>query len=143
MNVSYYLDSLNKTIQAQVDLLNAYKKRIEINKFKQVHLESSLTEEELNEITISTLKTMAEIETLENVIAEKKNYFENYAKHFEKDLNEANEKWDKLIEKTRVMVKLKPHLQQFLDAINNIDDINVDLDKKVFIYKRLKPLVNG
>jgi Flp pilus assembly CpaF family ATPase len=102
-----------------------------------------LTEEELNEITISNLKTMAEIETLENVIAEKKNYFENYAKHFEKDLNEANEKWDKLIEKARVVVKLKPHLQQFLDAINNIDDINVDLDKKVFIYKRLKPLVNG
>jgi predicted TIM-barrel fold metal-dependent hydrolase len=140
MNVSYYLDGLNKTIQAQVDLLNAYKKRIYLNEQKQ---KSSLNEEELNEVTISNLKTMAEIETLENVIAEKKNYFDNYAKHFEKDLNEANEKWDKLIEKTRVVVKLKPHLQQFLDAIDNINDINADLDKKVFIYKRLKPLIYG
>ena len=141
MNVSFYLDGLNKTIQAQIDLLNAFKKRIELNTKKQSN--SSLTEEEFNEITIVNLQTLAEIETLENVIAEKKKYFENYARHFEKDLNETNEKWDKLIEKARLMVKSKPHLKQFLDVIDGIENINADLDKKVFIYKRLKPIVNG
>lgn len=141
MNVSYYLESLNKTIQTQVDLLNALKKRIEINKAKQSS--SSLNDEEYNEATISTLKTLAEIETLENVIAEKKKYFENYAKHFEKDLNEANNGWDSLIAKTRVAVKINPNLKQFIDAIDSIEDINEDLDKKVFIYKRLKPLIYG
>jgi ribonuclease D len=143
MNVSYYLDSLNKTIQTQVDLLNAYKKRIEINKFKQLHLESSLNDEELNEVTISTLKTMAEIETLENIIKEKKNYFENYSKFFETQLNETNEGWDSLISKARLELPKKPQLKTFIDAIDGLEDINSDLDKKVFIYKRLKPLING
>jgi len=141
MNVSYYLDSLNKTIQTQVDLLNAYKKRVEINKHKQE--KSSLNEEDYNEATISTLKTMAEIETLENVIKEKKNYFEMYSKHFEKDLNEANAEWDSLIQKARLQLPKKPQIKPFIDAIDGLEDINTDLDKKVFIYKRLKPLING
>lgn len=139
--ISYYLDSLNKTIEDQVTLLNAYKKRININKQKQEN--SSLNEEELNEITISNLKTMAEIETLENVIREKKKYFDNYAKHFEKDLNDANAEWDSLIEKAKNQLAKKPQLQSFINAINEIEDINADLDKKVFIFKRLKPLLNG
>lgn len=141
MNVSYYLDGLNKTIQAQVDLLNAFKKRIELNTKKQTN--SSLTEEEINEITIVNLQTFAEIETLENVITEKKKYFENYAKHFEKDLNETNEGWESLIQKARAELPKKPQLKPFIDAIDSIDNINSDLDKKVFIFKRLKPLING
>jgi hypothetical protein len=140
--ISNYLDSFKKLIQKEKDLLVALNKRVEINEAKI--LNSSLTEEEHNEATIICIKTNAEIETLKNVIKEKENYFENYSKRFEVDLLEANAEIDKLLKKAKIHQKIASNksLQTILDAIanNNLDE---DLDKKVFVYKRLKAMLNG
>jgi hypothetical protein len=140
--ISNYLDSFKKLIQKEKDLLVALNKRVEINEAKK--LNSSLTEEEHNEATIICIKTNAEIETLKSVIKEKENYFENYSKKFEVDLLEANAEFDNLLKKAKIHQKIASNkfLQTILDAIanNNLDD---DLDKKVFIYKRLKAMLNG
>jgi phenylalanyl-tRNA synthetase alpha subunit len=141
MNISFYLNDLKSTIQTQIDLLDCLKKRIEINEAKKS--ESSLTNEELNEIFISTIKTKFEVETLTNIIKEKESYFEKYAKNFEKELNEANTNWDVVIAKAKQQLPKNPNLKPYLDAIERIGDVNTDLDKKVFIYKRIKPLLNG
>lgn len=140
--ISNYLESFKKLIQKEKDLLVALNKRVEINEAKK--LDSSLTEEEHNEATIICIKTNAEIETLKSVIKEKENYFEHYSKKFETDLLEANAEFDKLLKKAKIHQKIGSNksLQTILDAIanNNLDD---DLDKKVFVYKRLKAMLNG
>jgi hypothetical protein len=141
-NLSNYLESYKKLIQREKDLLVALNKRVEINEAKKMN--SSLTEEEHNEATIICIKTNAEIETLKSVIKEKEKYFENYSKKFEIDLLEANAEFDKLLKKAKVHQKIasNKNLQTILDAIanNNLDE---DLDKKVFVYKRLKAMLNG
>jgi hypothetical protein len=141
-NLSNYLESFKKLIQREKDLLVALNKRVEINEAKKMN--SSLTEEEHNEATIICIKTNAEIETLKSVINEKEKYFENYSKKFEIDLLEANAEFDKLLKKAKIHQKIAVNqsLKTILDAIanNNLDE---DLDKKVFVYKRLKAMLNG
>lgn len=138
-NLSNYLESLKKTIEVEKNLLDALIKKVEINEAKKEN--RSLTEEEHNEATIICIKTNAEIETLKSVIKEKDNYFERYAKAFEKDATETNAEFDKLLKMAKSKVSSKPNLRPILDAItnHNLDD---DLDKKVFVYKRLKALLN-
>jgi hypothetical protein len=138
-NLSNYLESLKKTIEIEKKLLNALLKKVELNEAKKEN--RSLTEEEHNEATIICIKTNAEIETLKSVIKEKDNYFEKYAKAFEKDATETNAEFDKLFKLAKLKVTSRPNLQPILDAIanNNLDE---DLDKKVFVYKRLKALLN-
>lgn len=141
MNISFYLNDLKTTIQEQIELLNHLKKRIKINESKKAN--SYLTEEELNEICILTIKTKSEVETLTNIINEKESYFEKYAKNFEKDLNETNSNWDNTIGKAKQQALKNANLKPYLDAIERLGDVNTDLDKKVFIFKRIKPLLNG
>ena len=140
-NLSNYLESLKKTIEVEKKLLDALLKKVELNEAKKEN--RSLTEEEHNEATIICIKTNAEIETLKSVIKEKDNYFERYAKAFEKDVNETNAEFDNLVKKAKIHQKIgvNQSLKTILDAIanNNLDE---DLDKKVFVYKRLKALLN-
>jgi hypothetical protein len=138
-NLSNYLESLKKTIEVEKKLLNALLKKVELNEAKKEN--RSLTEEEHNEATIICIKTNAEIETLKSVIKEKDNYFEKYAKAFEKDATETNAEFDKLFKLAKLKVTSRPNLQPILDAIAN-HNLDEDLDKKVFVYKRLKALLN-
>ena len=138
-NLSNYLESLKKTIEIEKNLLVALTKKVEINEAKKEN--RSLTEEEHNEATIICIQTNAEIETLKSVIKEKDNYFERYAKAFEKDANETNAEFDKLLKLAKIKVSTKPNLRPILDAIAN-HNLDEDLDKKVFVYKRLKALLN-
>jgi len=137
--LSNYLESLKKTIEIEKKLLNALLKKVELNEAKKEN--RSLTEEEHNEATIICIKTNAEIETLKSVIKEKDNYFEKYAKAFEKDATETNAEFDKLFKLAKLKVTSRPNLQPILDAIAN-HNLDEDLDKKVFVYKRLKALLN-
>lgn len=138
-NLSNYLESLKKTIEVEKKLLNALLKKVEFNEAKKEN--RSLTEEEHNDATIICIKTDTEIETLKSVIKEKDNYFERYAKAFEKDATETNAEFDKLLKLAKIKVSTRPNLQPILDAVAN-HNLDEDLDKKVFVYKRLKALLN-
>ena len=142
MGISLYLEQLKETLQIQKTLLSCLEAKIDFNKAKISSI--SAGEEEKNDAQIVVIKTNAEIETLKKTIAEKEKYFHNYAKHFEKDLEETNLNWDSVISKARLELQKKPMIQPYLDAINNVElDVLNDLDKKVFIFKRVKALLNG
>ena len=59
-------------------------------------------------------------------------------------MNDADANWDDVIKKARAEVQKKPMIQPYLDAVDNVElDVLNDLDKKVFIFKRVKALLNG
>ncbi len=140
--MSLYLADLKGSIASQVKLLGLLRKRIEINNEKLGY--RSLTEEEINELSISNIKTMGEIETLEKIIKEKENYFEEYAVYFEADLKEANANWEAIIQAAKLKVDKNPILKPYLEeAAKEANAVKTNYDKKVFVYKRLRSLLNG
>jgi hypothetical protein len=142
MDMSLYLADLKGSIASQVKLLGLLRKRIEINNEKLGY--RSLTEEEINELSISNIKTMGEIETLEKIIKEKENYFEEYAVYFEADLKEANANWEAIIQAAKLKVDKNPILKPYLEeAAKEANAVKTNYDKKVFVYKRLRSLLNG
>lgn len=142
MGISVYLKELENTLHVQKKLLGCLEAKVGFNESKLSSL--LLDGEQKNEAEIVIIKTNAEIETLKKTIAEKEKYFHNYAKHFEKDLNDADANWDDVIKKARAEVQKKPMIQPYLDAVDNVElDVLNDLDKKVFIFKRVKALLNG
>jgi hypothetical protein len=143
MQISKYIQKLKATLDTHKELLECLEKRVWYNEFDFNSEENivRLSPSEKNELRISTIKTNSEIATLKGIINEKEKYFDNYAKFFEKDLNETNENWDRVLELAKKQVGRKPELQQLISSLENIDVEN-DADAKVFVYKRFKGLIN-
>ncbi|HRH52617.1 MAG TPA: hypothetical protein PLN38_04825 [Chitinophagales bacterium] len=143
MQISKYIQKLKATLDTHKELLKCLEKRVWYNEFDFNSEENivRLSPSEKNELRISTIKTNSEIATLKGIINEKEKYFDNYAKFFEKDLNETNENWDRVLELAKKQVGRKPELQQLISSLQNIDVEN-DADAKVFVYKRFKGLIN-
>lgn len=152
MHGSGVLEKLQTSLATQKELLSCLKERIGINDRKINKLQQgsepivlSLDDRErINEIFISSIKTRAEIVTLEGVIKQKEEYFKKYAEDFERDLLTANLNWDNVIGKARKMLAQAPHLKElslYLKALDAQADINADVDKKVSLYKRIAQVV--
>lgn len=142
MDVSFYLSDLQSGIEMQVRLLELLRKRVVANKLQLEF--RSLTEEELLNREIQMMEDLAQIETLEKIINEKREYFSKYAEYFEGELREANENWDGMLAVARAQAERKPFITDYLKAVDGLgEQLNADYDKKVFLYKRLKALVYG
>lgn len=149
LGISFYQGRLRSTIGEHQRLLELMKnklailsKRLQLGKiyeFKSQEIAFGITTwaEVLIDTEIAYLKTGAEIATLESIITEKQQYFNKYAKAFESDLNEANANWDRMVEKVMKMKGKSASVDAMIHAIQT-QDVTTDLDKRVFIYKRLQ-----
>ena len=151
LNGSKKLEQLLASLSKQKDLLSFLEKRMQINcekistiEFKNLGFAMDIeTQEALNEMRINNIRTQAEVITLKGIIEEKQKYFENYAKQFAIDLRVANLNWDVIVNKAKALVTKNKEVAIYLDALNKVEDIHADVDKKVLLFKRLKPLVDG
>ena len=139
--MSNYIKKLNKGIEKQSELLQRLQVRLDNYKHDLHH--EDLTPSQANDISIAILKTESEMDTLSALLNEKRNYFEKYSVYFEKELAKANAEWDGLVRKAKVQAVKNTSLQPIMKALAEVEDIEADPDKKLFIYKRLKALVNG
>jgi predicted outer membrane protein len=78
--------------------------------------------------------------TVEKVLKEKEDYFKKYAIQFEKDYQEANQKYKQLIEKAKIKAKTDSNVKSLLEKVN-FQAIETSKELKVTFYKRFKNLV--
>lgn len=130
-----YIDTLKATIAKQIFLLSLLENRID---YLKSEIDGCQSENyHINEARINIIKTQAEIETLEKVIAEKQDYFEKFAAHFEKEFAEMEKNYDKLMENARLKSAKNPVLKSLFDKVNK-DSLKNDKEAKLFFYKKVK-----
>ena len=98
------------------------------------------TPREKNSDKIQRVRTLQEIETLKKILHEKEQYFIKYAKQFELDLAEANEKWDKVLKKAWYTAKTNDVLMSLMKQ-TNFDEAKTNDESKVIMYTKLKKFI--
>ena len=98
------------------------------------------TPREKNADKIQRVRTLQEIETLKKILHEKEQYFIKYAKQFELDLAEANEKWDKDLKKAWYTAKTNDVLMSLMKQ-TNFDEAKTNDESKVIMYTKLKKFI--
>ena len=130
-----YIDTLKATLDTQKNLLFLYIKRIE---YLKEEIENCTSPNyHYNEAQISIIKTEAEIKTLTKIIAEKTDYFEKFAAHFEVEYAEMEKKYDNLIKNAYIRANKNPVLKKMLDVVNK-DALKTDKEAKLLFYKKVK-----
>jgi hypothetical protein len=128
-----------ETLAPQQQLSQLLKDKIvEIKKI----VDSDNTISELDKINfkIEVIRTTQELFTVEKVLKEKEDYFKKYAIQFEKDYQEANQKYKQLIEKAKIKAKTDSNVKSLLEKVN-FQAIETSKELKVTFYKRFKNLV--
>jgi hypothetical protein len=139
MSKKNYLDELMETLAPQKQLSQLLKDKIvEIKKI----VDSDNTINELDKINfkIEVIRTTQELFTLEKVLKEKEDYFKKYAIQFEKDYQEANQRYKQVIEKAKIKAKTDATVKSLLEKVN-FQAIETSKELKVTFYKRFKNLV--
>lgn len=139
MSKKNYLDELMETLAPQKQLAQLLKDKIvEIKKI----VDSDNTISELDKINfkIEVIRTTQELFTLEKVLKEKEDYFKKYAIQFEKDYQEANQRYKQVIEKAKIKAKTDATVKSLLEKVN-FQAIETSKELKVTFYKRFKNLV--
>lgn len=161
---SFYLKQLDNTINGHRALVEHYKAKVLLLTESKDHAASRLRYLELEDLPltmlapdivelklkitdadIEILKIGSEISTLESIIAEKSKYFHQYSEHFKKDLMRADANWDNMVEKAKTLSKKYEGNAFYASLMTAIatQDVYTDLDKRVFIYKRLQALLSS
>jgi hypothetical protein len=139
MSKKNYLDELMETLAPQQQLSQLLKDKIvEIKKI----VDSDNTISELDKINfkIEVIRTTQELFTVEKVLKEKEDYFKKYAIQFEKDYQEANQRYKQVIEKAKIKAKTDATVKSLLEKVN-FQAIETSKELKVTFYKRFKNLV--
>lgn len=139
MSKKNYLDELMETLAPQQQLAKLLKDKIvEIKKI----VDSDNTISELDKINfkIEVIRTTQELFTVEKVLKEKEDYFKKYAIQFEKDYQEANQRYKQVIEKAKIKAKTDATVKSLLEKVN-FQAIETSKELKVTFYKRFKNLV--
>ena len=139
MSKKSYLDELMETLVPQQQLSQLLKKKIEEIK-KIVSSDNLITELDKINFQIEVIRTTQELFTVEKMLKEKEDYFKKYAIQFEKDYQEANQKYKQLIEKAKIKAKTDATVKSLLEKVN-FQAIETSKELKVTFYKRFKNLV--
>jgi hypothetical protein len=136
---SNYLQKLLSTIDLNVEMRDRLVFRNDKLKemFKQ---DDKYSDYELNEFRITMIKTENEIDVMNKVIKEKTEYFQNYAKEYENDLQEMNLNYKKVLQKAEDLRKKIKAIDHALSTVK-WDMIENNEENKVFFYKRLRDLI--
>jgi hypothetical protein len=139
MSKKNYLDELMETLAPQKELAQLLKAKIEEIK-KIVDSDDLISELDKINFKIEVIRTTQELFTVEKVLKEKEDYFKKYAIQFEKDYQEANQKYKQLIEKAKIKAKTDSNVKSLLEKVN-FQAIETSKELKVTFYKRFKNLV--
>jgi hypothetical protein len=139
MSKKNYLDELMETLAPQKELAQLLKAKIEEIK-KIVDSDDLISELDKINFKIEVIRTTQELFTVEKVLKEKEDYFKKYAIQFEKDYQEANQKYKQLIEKAKIKAKTYSNVKSLLEKVN-FQAIETSKELKVTFYKRFKNLV--
>jgi hypothetical protein len=139
MSKKNYLDELMETLAPQKELAQLLKAKIEEIK-KIVDSDDLISELDKINFKIEVIRTTQELFTVEKVLKEKEDYFKKYAIQFEKDYQEANQKYKQLIEKAKLKAKTDSNVKSLLEKVN-FQAIETSKELKVTFYKRFKNLV--
>lgn len=135
---STYLDTLQKSLDTDKELLTCLIQRKHINKHQSNALDA---EWEKNEYKILLIDNEARITTLAKVIKEKEVYFKKFAEQFDKDVEEMTSKYDSTLQKAKE-VQHKNNAVNWLMTNAKFENINSDaegaIEAKVGFYKKLK-----
>jgi hypothetical protein len=139
MSKKNYLDELMETLAPQKQLAQLLKdKTVEIKKI--LSTDESVSELEKINLKIEVIRTTQELVTVEKMLKEKEDYFKKYAIQFEKDYQEANQRYKQLIEKAKIKAKTDSNVKSLLEKVN-FQAIETSRELKVTFYKRFKNLV--
>jgi hypothetical protein len=139
MSKKSYLDELMETLVPQQQLAQLLKNKIEEIK-KIVSSDNLITELDKINFQIEVIRTTQELFTFEKMLKEKEDYFKKYAIQFEKDYQEANQKYKQLIEYAKIKAKTDATVKSLLEKVN-FQAIETSKELKVTFYKRFKNLV--
>lgn len=137
---SKYLESLVATIATSEEMLKRLKTRNEMLAEREKAPEG-FSAYDLNEFGILRIKTQGEIDVLEKVIKEKKDYFEKYAEEYKKDLAETREKYADLVAFAKTKINSNKAINHALTSVK-WDIQEKDEDARVFFYKRLRDIIS-
>jgi len=136
MDIQEYIDNVKQSMNITKEMIGLLEKRIELAT-KEIPNKS---EYESNELKILIHKTTSEIITLKKVFFEKKNYFEKYEIEFEKDFENAKEKFSWLLKRAQSNKGKNPKIDEFLSTID-MKIIEENPQAKVYAYKRIKKIL--
>jgi hypothetical protein len=139
MSKKNYLDELMETLAPQKQLAQLLKDKTEEIK-KILSTDESVSELEKINLKIEVIRTTQELVTVEKMLKEKEDYFKKYAIQFEKDYQEANQRYKQLIEKAKIKAKTDSNVKSLLEKVN-FQAIETSRELKVTFYKRFKNLV--
>ena len=137
-----YLQQLQDSISEQKELLRflKLKQNALISYVKeQEPYRSSIESLEFLDAKISSIKIKNEISSLSKVIDEKESYFKKYSIEFEKDWAEVEKHFSETFLKAKSSDNI--NIKEFISRLNH-EMIEREPQTKVFIYKRLKALLN-
>jgi len=133
-----YLASLLDKISVQKRFLELLKVRVDL-------LNQSLAKAkpfEKNEAEISIIKTNAEIEAVQKIIAEKTKYFEDYSKHFEKRAAEMDRNYDMIMKSAIIRAKKSQVIDNLLKSVDK-KVLEKDREARLYFFEKLRSLVNA
>lgn len=139
MSKKNYLDELMETLVPQKQLAQLLKDKTEEIK-KILSTDESVSELEKINLKIEVIRTTQELVTVEKMLKEKEDYFKKYAIQFEKDYQEANQRYKQVIEKAKIKAKTDSNVKSLLEKVN-FQAIETSRELKVTFYKRFKNLV--
>jgi len=131
-----YMENLKATLVTQKNMKECLEKRLRLI---DIDL-SKKNEYELNEIEITKIRTIGEIDVLKRVIYEKENYFIKYMQQFIKDVEELDKNYEKVIAEARTKAKTNPHIDNTLKSVK-WDVVKTNMEVKIHLYKRLRDLM--
>lgn len=130
-----YINTLQSTLDKHKKLLECLEKRLIL-----IHNNYSLKDEyEKNEIEITKIKTLGEIESIKKVIYERESYFKKYIIQFSKDAEEVDKNFDKVLSYVKANSNKIKGAPELLSSIN-WETIKDNLEVKIKVYERLKSL---
>jgi hypothetical protein len=131
-----YIKTLQDTLATHKKLLDCLEKRLVLIHTKY----TEKNEYEKNEIEITKIKTIGEIEALKKVIKAREEYFEKYMKQFIIDVEEMEKNYESVLSKFTENKDKISGAKELLNAVNwkNVEE-NVEV--KIKLYQRLKSML--
>ena len=135
-----YLDDLKATLNTTIEMRDRLTYRLKYLT-ERCQFTEKYDDYDINEFKITMIKSQGEIDVLNKIIKEKTEYFENYAKEYELDLEETKKNYDSMIAKAKSLQAKSPALQHALGSVKW--EVQKESEEaRVFFYKRLKDIVN-
>ena len=128
-----YIKTLQDTLATHKKLLDCLEKRLVLIHTKY----TEKNEYEKNEIEITKIKTVGEIDALKKVIKAREEYFEKYMKQFVIDVEEMEKNYETVLNKVKNNQDKIQGAKELLYAVNwkNVEE---NIEVKIKLYQRLK-----